>query len=151
MDFQQGVVTLGAVALGWLTNDRSANSKIKKEHALRVFEIKVNVYAKWATSLDWQFARHVAGGSSAGLSASDHRPQIDYFENSVDEKRFLLWETDPATRELIAAIRSTWPAHGSQELYELYIEQSADPDFDFRPFREALDAITDRVRQSRPQ
>ena len=75
------------------------------------------------------------------------RTSTERHDVALCEKRLLLLEKDPEIRALIQAVNDSLPDDGTEEQRELEAEAHSGPEWDWPPFRKALDALMERVRR----
>jgi len=63
------------------------------------------------------------------------------------EKRLLLIEQDEVSRQLIQAVHNSIPAAMTSDHHELEMTAHGSPDWDWPPFREAMENLMSHVRE----
>jgi hypothetical protein len=127
---------LAGVALGWGLTQITAWVQRRRDRRVRFNDLRLATYAEWAAGMEAQF---VVYASQQG-SAQGH-------DVALCEKRLLLLEKDPAIRALIQAVHDAFPNLGSPDQQELEMIAQGDPEWEWPPFRKAMDALLERVRR----
>ena len=131
-----GILPLIGVALGWGLTQYSSRQQRRLERRQRVDDLRLATYAEWMAGIEEHF--------SAYATQKDSTQGHDV---ALCEKRLLLLEKDPAIRALVQAVRDAFPAIGSAEHRELEMIAHGDPDWEWPPFRDALNRLLERVRE----
>jgi hypothetical protein len=131
------LLPLVGVAVGWGLTQISSHTQRKREQRQRLNDLRRATYAEWAAGIEAQFSAY---------AANQQHPPVHEHDVALCEKRLLLLETDATIRSLIQAVHDAFPALGSAEYQELEILAHTDPEWDWPPFRVALNQLLDRVR-----
>jgi hypothetical protein len=127
---------LAGVALGWGLTQLSTYLLRGRERRQRFADLRLATYAEWAAGIEGQFNAYATQQGS-----------VQKHDVALCEKRLLLLEADPAIRALIQAVHDAFPALGSAEHGELEMIAHSDPEWEWPPFRDALNRLLERVRR----
>ena len=130
------LLPLVGVAMGWGLMHYSSSTQRRRERRQRIDDLKLATYAEWAAGIEAQFVAYATQQS-----------QTQTHDVALCEKRLLLLEKDPAIRALIQAVHDAFPPLGSAEQQELEMIAHADPEWEWSPFRDALNRLLERARQ----
>src|ERR1019366_3304026 len=128
-------IGVGGTALGSWLGQRSSSEQHGRVRRQQIDDQRLATYAEWAAGVEAQFNAYASQRGAAQV------PDV-----AICEKRLLLLETNAEIRALIQAVRNTFPAVGSAEQRDLEMMVDGDPDWEYPPFRDAMNRLLDRVR-----
>jgi hypothetical protein len=140
MDVMDGkeLLPLVGVALGWGLQQITSWRQRMRDRQHRVDDLRLSTYAEWMAGMEARFNEYARRQGSP----------TERHDVSLCEKRLLLLERDPAIRKLVAAVHAAFPNHGSEEQTELEMMAHGDPEWDWPPFRDAMNALLEHARRS---
>jgi hypothetical protein len=130
-----GILSLAGVALGWGLTYFSSRSQRRQERRQRLDDLRLATYAEWMAGIEEHFVAYAT-----------QRNMTHTHDVALCEKRLLLLEKDPAILALIKAVRAAFPDLGSEAQQELEMLAN-DPEWEWPPFRDAMNQLLERVRQ----
>ena len=130
------LLPLVGVALGWGLVQYSSRAQRRLERRQRIDDLRLATYAEWAAGIEAQFVAY------ATQQASTRTHDV-----ALCEKRLLLLEKDPAIRALVQAVHDAFPALGTADQKELEMIAHTEPEWEWPPFRDALNRLLERARK----
>jgi hypothetical protein len=124
--------------LGWLLNEFAARRRWNLDAERRVYDIKLEAYTQW-----------MSGMEQLMNTWTDKNPSVP--DLGVINKKLDLLEMDAEARRLRLAVVNSLPDAASDDYHWLAHAQSYDPNFEHQPFRDAMMALVERVRELRPK
>lgn len=137
MDWNNVVLPLSGVVVGWLLTELSAHHTAKRQWNQRLRELRIEAYAEWAAGMESHLVNYAQQRVEGG---SDYRVPLL-------EKRLLLIDYDSETQELIKQVRNSLPDSGSNDYEELRMISHSDGEWDWPPFRTAMNALFAHVQK----
>jgi hypothetical protein len=131
------VTTLVAVGLGFGLSELATHLRGRWERRRRLYELRIDTYAEWMSGMESVVQSWTAKAPPRGG------------ELGVLRKKLELLEPDARIRRLVREVEETLPAHGSMDFHVMQVAEQVD-DFDWKPFREKMNELTERIRLTRP-
>ena len=128
--------TVVGLVIGLAFGELSSWLRHRREWGRRLRELRIEYYAEWAAGMEStlvSYAMQRGGGSS--------------YKVPLCEKRLLLIEQDEVSRQLIQAVHNSIPDAITSDHQELEMTAHGSPDWDWPPFREAMENLMSHVRK----
>lgn len=132
------VLPLIGVGAGWLLNELSSLVRARREWRRRSRELLLENYAEWMAGMEEVVAQYAR--QTSGETKREYRTPLC-------EKRLLLLERSERNRRLVRQVWDSIPSLGTADYQEFTMSAQADPDWDWPPFRRAMDELADVVRR----
>lgn len=130
------VAPLVGTMIGGAISALTAWLLFKGQRKQKLMELRIETYAEWMAGTEDNFVAYA-------LQRSDSRHS---YRVPLCEKRLLLIERDAKARQLIQAVHDSIPEWGTEDHRELDLIAGGSPDWDWPPFRKAMNELTEHLR-----